>query len=477
MSVQARHDEFVQYVVDELNARGRKLIRTACQWHEYRDGYWTAWTPSDEEAFDTFLLKVASPREFPYSTSRAAIWNTLRAHLGAEKVITFDEEPAIVALNGTYFLKRNELRKHAPEHYVTRRVDIEIDGDAGCPLWLETLDRIFEDHSADGRRDIIQFLQEWIGVAVVGARGLRRDLRKAVFLYGEKRTGKSSITDVLMKLLGGHSRVASSSVATLSSRFGLSTLIGKSALITSEAANTKTEANSLVLKNLITGDPQTADVKNEQAVPFEWHGPVVFTTNTLPRVDEDSSALYDRSAVVEFTRQFDADDADKDLRGYPDVVSMLEGEGELPGILNWAMDGYVRAVERDRYIVPKSVTSATEKYRRTNDAVYDFAKSCLVADKNSACSSEAVSIACIEYGQSTHDKRLSMIAAHRAVSRVIRDLFPKVVLERSYYEKDQFRAYGGLRLTDTGVEALKLAEGKPYPALKRAMRRVNYKYG
>lgn len=472
-----KHDEFVEYVVDELKQKGRQLLFVDGQWYEYSKGAWSPWTSAQRTAFETTLHRLASLREFPYSTAHTAIWRTLSAALGSEEVVKFDREPMLVCNNGTYFLTIDKLRKHAPDHYATRRVSIDVDPSAECPLWLEMLDRMFEDYSAAGRKENIQFLKEWMGVALVGGANVGRDLRKGVFLYGEKRTGKSSVADVLVRLLGGDDSIASSNLAALSTRFGLEPLIGKAALITSEAANTRTEADSNVLKCLITGDLQNADRKGMTPVPFRFHGPVVFTTNTLPKVSEETGALYDRFVVLEFNRQFDTDDAIQTLDGYKDAITFLEAKKQLPGILNWALDGYDEAVGRGKFSLPSSAASATDKFRRQNDRVYDFLKSCCEYKKTTACSSDAVAIACVEFVLANHDARVSVASASRAIARQIKAVVPGVIHEQGYKDSSQFKAYGRLSLNKTGIECLELAKGKPYPTIKTAVTRVNYRYG
>lgn len=474
---QVKHDEFVAYVVEELKAKGRRLLFVDGQWYEYKSGAWAPWTSAQRHSFETTLHRLASLREFPYSTAHAAIWRTLSAALGREDVVEFDREPMLVCNNGTYFLTADRLRKHSPDHYATRRINIEVDPDAECPGWLAMLERMFEDYSATGRQENIQFLKEWMGIAIVGAANVSRDLRKGVFLYGEKRTGKSSVADVLVRLLGGDDCIASSSLTALSTRFGLEPLIGKAALITSEAANTRTEADSNILKCLITGDLQNADRKNQPPVPFRFHGPVVFTTNTLPKVSEETGALYDRFVVLEFNRQFTEDDVVETLEGHKDAITYLEATGQLPGILNWALEGYEDAVARKRFTLPSTAASATDKFRRQNDRTYDFLRSCVEYDKRYACSSDAVSIACVEYVQSTHDARISMAAAARAIARQIRSVVPGVMHEQGYKDGSQFKSYGRMRLNKLGLECLEMAKGKPYPTLKTALTRLNYKYG
>lgn len=478
-SVQAKFDEFIQYVRMELDKSGRKVLHVGGQWYEYHAGAWSAWTALDREVFDVMLYDLSSLHEFPYATQKSALWTTLQAAMGSRKVIEFDAVPMIVCNSKTYFLDENKLKKHSPDHYATRRVFLDVDPKATCPKWLVVLDRMFDGYSAEMRAENIQFLKEWMGVAIVGGAAVqnRRDMRKGLFLFGDKGTGKSSIADLLTILLGGSKRIACPSIASLSTRFGLEPLIGKAAIITNEAADARTTADSNTLKCLITGDTLQADRKNLGAVPFEWHGPVLFTTNNLPTIHDDSDALYDRTVVLEFTRQFTAADVVTTLEGYPNVIKYLEGTDQLPGILNWCLEGYDEVQERKRILIPSSAASAGERFKRKNDKVFDFLRACCELDVKTGCSSASVALACVEYVRVQHDTAISVDTAKRSLAKSVRSAIPGVISEQGYHSKEQFAAYNKLRLNEAGVKCLEVACTKPHPDAKRALKHFNYGYG
>ncbi len=467
----------MEYVADKLKSQGRRIMYAESQWFEYKNGVWVTWTAEDKRLFGILVHRLAKLHEFAWSTSTSSVEVTLQAEFGADHVVEWDATPMVVGRNKTYDLSAGHLLKHSPEHYATRSVDFDIDPDAECPLWLDMLDRIWSDHDDKSRTEHVQFLQEWMGIALVGARHARRDLRKGVFLTGLQRTGKSSISDTLEYLLGGKKRIACPSIADLSTEFGLQTLLGKSALITNEAAGGRRKGSAEKLKKLITGDSLNVNRKNLPPVEYSWHGPVIFTTNNLPKMDEEGSAFYGRCVILRFTRQFDADDADRDLRGYHDVVTMLREEGEMAGILNWAMEGYDRAIARGRFVIPKAAESAGQEFQSDNDPVFDFLKSCVEYDKASACASAAVYIACVEWALAQHDQKLSLISARQRIPAQIREVHPGVLIGRWSVKGEQTRSFAKMRLNDNGLAMLKQAAGKAYPDLARANRAVNYKYG
>ena len=74
---------------------------------------------------------------------------------------------------------------------------------------------------------------------------------------------------------------------------------------------------------------------------------------------------------VPFTRQFSADEQDKEL-----TAALLK---ELPGILNWAIEGCLRW-QSEGLVAPQSVQASFTEYRTEMDTVCSFlTEECLVA--------------------------------------------------------------------------------------------------
>lgn len=460
-------------VSDELKRKGRRLLFADGGWWEYSKGAWFPWQAKNEDGMHTMLLRLASAQEFPYSTHKSATWITMQAFFGSEEPVKFDAVPAIVGRNQTYFLDDGgSLEDHSPEHYLTRRVDVAIDPSAECPEWLLMMDRIFEDRTEEAKRETINFLQEWMGVAIVGTADVGRDLKKALMLWGDRATGKSAISDVLIELLGGLDRVASPSIDELCMRFGMESVIGKSAIVTSEAASPRTKADANRLKNLVTGDPMNVDRKGRPVITYRFIGPIMFTTNNLPKLEDETDALYDRVVVLECTRQFTKEDA-KELDGMK-PVAFLKKKGEYPGILNWALDGYDRARERMHFILPPETQSAGERFRRQNDRVYDFVQSFCTPSKKHACSSKGLAFACVQYADEEHSTKISVNTAERSIARVMRSVVVGAKHGQGYHEKQQFKAWHGLKLNDAGMRFFEAAGHKGYAGFKEISRRMNY---
>jgi len=198
---------------------------------------------------------------------------------------------------------------------------------AGKPVrWLKVLSELLQKDD-----DRIATIQELFGVCLD---------RKATFKYlvallGEGDNGKSVVLAVLRALLGERN-VASTSIRRITQdKFALFTLYGKLANVVGDEGFFES-ADEGTLKT-ITG---------EDLVPFEDkyrsgffdvnRCKTVFSCNTLPRFSDRSNGIWNRLVVVPFSYTV------PDEKKNPDLLKPSYWAEELPGLLNWALDGLAR---------------------------------------------------------------------------------------------------------------------------------------
>jgi P4 family phage/plasmid primase-like protien len=457
--------------------KGFTLLHTNGAFYKYESGFWKVCDADDLGVLEGLIYDHGNAEDFPFSEKWGPLWRTIKGHFSARDKIVFDQKPAVALLNGTFFLETDRLRKHSPKHHVTKHLPIEYDPKADCPQWLAMLERIFEDYGEKDRAQLIRFLQEWFGVSIVGGDKVRnnRNLKKGVFLKGPPRTGKSTIAEVLRTMMGGIDRCCSSSIDTMAKgEFGMQPLIGKSALISDDGISQATKAPPSLLKILITSDWIVVNRKNKDPIQFRFDGPVMFTCNNLPKLNDIGDAVYDRYVVIETNRAFDSKDIKKTLSGYTDGVSLLVGEGEIPGILNWAIDGYDAAVERGSLSLPQVSKSATLAFRRSNDVIFDFLSECCDFDEGVSNVCSLVSGVASEYALSNHGVRIGIKSAGNSLVETVRNVFPAVkVAQVSYGTLGQERSYVGLKLNERGIAYKERAIANEVATVKMHRTKVN----
>jgi putative DNA primase/helicase len=99
--------------------------------------------------------------------------------------------------------------------------------------------------------------------------------------------------------------------------------------------------------------------------------------NGKPQIKDGSSGMWRRVRLIDFSQPIPASERD------PHLSDKLAAE--LPGILNWALEGLRRVYERG-LVVPDAVNTATNEYRAEQDALSGFVADCCVTARNCTAS-------------------------------------------------------------------------------------------
>jgi P4 family phage/plasmid primase-like protien len=243
--------------------------------------------------------------------------------------------------NGVIDLRTGRLLQADPGLLISKIAGTEYHEDAECPLWLETLDAIFQ-----GDAELIDFVQRAAGYTLCG------DVSEEVcfFLYGAGANGKSTFMMVLHGVLGKYVGTLSSKVLTRSYgnetevRLAKAGAVGKR-LIWSNETKEGDVFDDDVLKVFSSRDP----------IPdARWHHqrPFTFTpTHTLwmrgnhkPGVRDASYSFWRRIIPIVFKAKFEGAAIKHNLD-----KRILAAEAS--GVLRWMVEGclkWQRDVPSDR---------------------------------------------------------------------------------------------------------------------------------
>jgi putative DNA primase/helicase len=334
------------------------------QFRAYNQGYWPALDQKVEVERPAleFLGDAASPGKIGALTSMLAI-------AYAEKEAEFERNvPLICVLNGTLNPLDATLVPHSPGHRLTNGLNIAWDPAATCPIWLQTLDEIFQP-DAD-RTEKIQLLQEYMGYCMT----TDTRLHKFLWMVGAGGNGKSLILDVLTNLVG-RENISFAQIERLQEKFVRAELCGKLVNISSEMSAQATISDGY-LKQIVAGDIIEAERKHQPSFHFKPCCKMIGATNELPRLLDHSDGFFRRAMILTFNRQFKEAEQDR-TRG-------AKLNAELPGILKWAVEGLQRLMSRAQFEIPPSSAAEVSRYRTNSDPIRQFVDECLVAsdDRN-----------------------------------------------------------------------------------------------
>jgi len=277
--------------------------------------------------------------------------------LGADAAAPFPNE--IVACRSV-LLHLPTLRRlpPTPRFFTTCALDFDPDPQAAEPMaWHAFLHQLF-----DGDIESLDLLQEWFGYCLTGD----TSQQKMLLIVGPKRSGKGTLARVLAKLIGT-GNVSGPTTSSLAGPFGLQPLIGKSLAIVSDARFHGENIATVVERLLcISGeDMLTIDRKNLTSVTLKLPTRFMFLTNEFPRLTDSSGALAGRFVILRLTESF---------YGKEDTGLTERLLRELPGILNWAVEGWQRLHERGHFVIPTSVRDVVNEIEDLSSPVAAFVR-------------------------------------------------------------------------------------------------------
>lgn len=275
----------------------------------------------------------------------------------------FDPPGFVCTSNGILNLDTLTPEDHSPSRYFTRKLPYDYDAKATCPRSLEAIRAMFPDQKT------LEFAQEWIGYHF--ERG--NPFKKALMLLGKLGDNGKTVYLKLIEIIFGADVVSHISIQRLcgEGRFEVYQLAGK-------VANTYGDVPDHPLpfvgdfKALTGNDAIEAEVKGVQTRPrFVNSAKFTFSANSPPRVDSTSQPFWDRWFILVFTHKFVQG---VDMIPLDDLLKVFEAE--RPGLLNWALVGRRRLLDRGRFDPPPESLLAQEIWIQESDSLRWYVGKC-----------------------------------------------------------------------------------------------------
>lgn len=277
----------------------------------------------------------------------------------------FDANSYIFNLqNGTYDLKADVFREHRITDNITKIVGYNYDKDSRCPFWKQTLRLVFRD---DKRK--IQFLQRFIGYCLTGA----VDEQCFLFFYGQGKNGKSTITSALEMLFGEYFCKSPSDMLMFHKTERISNDIARLAgarLVVCDEVQDGLKLDEARVKNLTGGDSITARFLYQELFTFQPTHKIIMFGNHRPIIRGTDEGIWRRVILVPFNIEIPEE------RRLPMGQVKENLRNELPGIFNWALDGYRNYKIVGKLHIPPSVKEASNLYRTDSDSIGQFIREC-----------------------------------------------------------------------------------------------------
>ena len=338
------------------------------------------------------------------------------------------EEIVIACANGLVCLADRTVKPHNPSYFNTFALPFEFKPDAAKPeRWLVFLNEVFNNDT-----EAVGALQEWFGYVLSG----RTDLQKMMMLIGPTRSGKGTIDKVLIELVGAGNHIGLSG-RDLQGEFGLSSLLGKPLAVFSDERMSMNGQRFVETLLRITGeDVVTVAEKYKPAWTGRLGTRFMFMSNEPPTLPDSSGAIVGRLILLYMPRSF---------LGREDTGLVTKLMEELPGILNWSLDGLERLQRRGAFTRVLSSDSLLELLHEGASPISQFVSELCVLRNGEQVAKDDLYRVWREWCQQTgHEAGTKENLTKKLVAAFGRDVIDPS--GRRGGRGDQVRVYSGISL-------------------------------
>jgi putative DNA primase/helicase len=356
---------------------------------------------------------------------------------------------------GTYPLVDVDCIPHDRALRMTKIMATGYDPKAYAPVFTQFMHRILPD------MEMQRFLQRWFGYSMLGL----TNEQALAFFYGMGANGKSALTDLIARLLGGYSATAKiESLTGQNRRSGgdatpdLISIVNARMVRASEPEQGVKWQEGLI-KQLTGGEPILVRALNENFFETTPNFKLTIGGNHAPDIRGMDDGIWRRLMIVPFEVQIPKSERD------PLLVEKMLAEG--PGILNWLVEG-ARAFLEGGLVAPAKVSSATNDLREDSDPYGKFLEmNCVVTGNvQDSITSRELMLSFMFWQMQRGDtpyKDRTITMNMKDHSRRWRS--PKTGMQFTARETGRFIGYDGLKFTDTFYRewqsAPKDAQGRP----------------
>ncbi|MBR5317424.1 MAG: hypothetical protein IKU39_05980 [Lachnospiraceae bacterium] len=290
----------------------------------------------------------------------------------AEQYATFIYNRRYLSFNNcTLDLRTMKTLPHSPFLNSTNYLGYDYDETAKCPLWEDTLNKIFL-----GDKAVIESFREMFGCFLIHGKGQGVD--KLFILYGNGSNGKSLCTNVIKDVLT-EKNCSAKEFANIGQKFSLSTIYDKFVNISSE--NQKVITDTAIYKAIASSDSVDIERKYQDSYSAVPYVKLVCSTNKLPQFNDDSNGMLRRIHIFNFKARF-VDNNNGYVLGKNEFLkdhTLFEKlHEERAGILNWALIGTQRLLNNDYvFSMPTAVRRYNEDFALNLNPVKIFLDSCI----------------------------------------------------------------------------------------------------
>lgn len=266
--------------------------------------------------------------------------------------------------NGMLNWRTEEFRPHDPDRDLSRiQIPVKYDPYAICPSIMKIFKTVLKEE------DYVKAL-EFIAYTLYRA----YPIQKVFIMIGPGGTGKTHFLDIITTFLGGENCSSVSMHDLERDRFASSDLYN--ALLNGFGDMEQSDLPNVNILKMLTSDKDRirAQKKGRQAFEFVNFAKLMFGTNKLAKVKDDTSGFFRRVELLPFDHIFTPEEKDPEL-----LRKSLEPE-EMSGLLNLVLPYLAPLIERGEFTNAFDVEKAEARYKVASDPMSTFVENFIVED-------------------------------------------------------------------------------------------------
>lgn len=338
-------DKFARYLINTKHVK-----RIDNQLHIYKEGIYV----DGNRALEKSMIEIIPTLS---SRNRSEVLKYL--YLSAPKVKSLASADYIAFNNCIYNLRTDEVLEFTPDIIVKNKIPFDYNESA----YNEDMDKLLDRISCNDKQ-IRDLLEEMAGYCMYR----RNELRKAFILLGDKANGKSTYLDCICYMLG-EDNVASLDLKELGDRFRTAELFSK-LICCGDDIGDEFIPNPAIFKKLVSGDRVTVERKGQDPFEFNNYSKLLFSANSIPRINDKTGAVLDRLVIIPFNATFNKTDPEYD----PYIKYKLRCDSAMEYFIQIAIDGLLRVLDNNGFTISHKVQAELEEYNESNNPILGFIK-------------------------------------------------------------------------------------------------------
>lgn len=272
--------------------------------------------------------------------------------------------------NGVYNVQTKQLEDHSKENNFTFILPIKFETGVDCPKFKKFIEEVLYPED-------IPVIQEWFGFCLFR----QYFIKKAVICVGDRDTGKTVLLETLINFIGERNKTGLPLQKISAGNDFVKLSLKDKHLNAYDDLSSQDINDGGGFKVATGGGTISAEEKFGDFLQFRPYAKQTFCANKIPPVkDNEDPAYFGRWIILQFDNVADVKD--------PFLKQKLNTPEEKSGILNWALEGLFRLLDKGEFSYTKTPDEIKTIMEMSGNPYVAFANDCLNEEQGAIVSKD-----------------------------------------------------------------------------------------